>query len=168
MGKKHVTLLVFLDLSAAFDTVHHKILILRSRSSLGISGNILNWFTSYLMNRSQRVTFSGCVSNSFPLGSATRRPTRFILGPLLFTLYSSKLFQVTRNHLPDVYANADDAELHLSFKPDSEVSQAAAMDAMESCVKDIRTWMIVYKLKIDYGKAELELNNSFLKSTLIT
>ena len=152
MDKKHITLLVFLDLSAAFDTVDHKILISRLKSSLGVRGNVLNWFSSYLMNRSQRITFSGCVSNSFPLPQGV--PQGSCLGPLLFTIYSSKLFQVIRNHLPDVHAYADDAELYLSFKPDSEVSQTAALDAMERCVKDIRTWMIVNKLKINDGKTE--------------
>ena len=58
MDKKHVTLLVFLDLSAAFDTVDHNILISRLKSSIGIRGNVFNWFSSYLMNKSQRVTYS--------------------------------------------------------------------------------------------------------------
>ena len=64
------------------------------------------------------------------------------------------MFQIIRNHLPDVRAYADDAQLYLSFQPDSELSQAAAMDAIERCVNDIRTWMIVDKLKVDDGKTE--------------
>ena len=152
MDKKHVTLVVFLDLSAAFDTVDHEILISRLRSSFGIRGNVLNWFISYLTNRSQRISLNGRVSNSFPLPQGV--PQGSCLGPLLFTIYSSKLFQVIRNHLPDAHAYADDSELYLSFKPDSQVSQDEALDAMERCVDDIRTWMIMDKLKMKEGKTE--------------
>ena len=69
-------------------------------------------------------------------------------------MYASKLFQIIRNHFPDVHAYVDDAQLYLSFKPDSELSQAAVMNAIERCVNDIRTWMIVDELKINNGKTE--------------
>ena len=64
---KHVTLLVLLDLSAAFDTVDHDILLARLKLSIGINGIALNWFKSYLNNRSQRVSLNGCTSDSFRL-----------------------------------------------------------------------------------------------------
>ena len=102
-----LNLLLFLDLNAAFDTVDHNILISRLKSSIGIRGNVLNWFSPYLMNRSQRVTFSGCVSNSFPLPQGVPQGLR--LGQMLFTIYSSKMFHLLRNHFPDVHAYADDA-----------------------------------------------------------
>ena len=81
-------------------------------------------------------------------------PQGSCLEPLLFTIHASKLFQIIRNHLLDVHAYADDAQLYLSFKTDSELSQAAAIDAMEHYVNDIRMWMIVDKLKINDGKTE--------------
>ena len=59
MNCKHVTLLVLLDLSVAFDTDDHYIL------SMGINGTALNWFTSYLNNRSQRVSLNCFTSDSF-------------------------------------------------------------------------------------------------------
>ena len=102
MDMKRITLLVFLDLSAAFDTVDRKILISRLKSSLGIRGNVLNLFSSYLANRSQCVSVDGFVSNSFPLPQGV--PQGSCLGPLLFTIYASKMFQIIRNHLPDVHA----------------------------------------------------------------
>ena len=117
MDKQNVTLLVFLDLSAAFDTVDHDILISRLQSSFGIKGNVLNWFSSYLPNRTQCVTLSGCVSDSFSLKQGI--PQGSCLGPLLFTIYASKLFQIIKTHLPDVHAYADDSQLYLAFKPDS-------------------------------------------------
>ena len=52
MNQQHVTLLVTLDVSAAFDTVDHVILLTRLHSNFGISGRVLSWFQSYFENRS--------------------------------------------------------------------------------------------------------------------
>ena len=65
MNQQHVTLLVLLDLSAAFETVDHSILLERLTKSFGISGKALEWFSSYLSGRSQRVTLDGGVSKVF-------------------------------------------------------------------------------------------------------
>ena len=59
MDAQKVTLLVLLDLSAAFDTVRHDILLDRLRSRLGVTDQALNWFTSYLSDRTQRVAVNG-------------------------------------------------------------------------------------------------------------
>ena len=54
MERQQVTLLVLLDLSAAFDTIDHATLLRRLETSFGIEGKALEWFSSYLSNRSQR------------------------------------------------------------------------------------------------------------------
>ena len=66
MDEQHVTLLVLLDLSAAFDTIHHDKLIGRLESDLGITDNALAWFKSYLSDRFQCVSVNGSLSDQLP------------------------------------------------------------------------------------------------------
>ena len=152
MNRQHVTLLVLLDLSATFDTVDHKILLHCLQSSFCITGTALKWFKSYLSERSQRVFLEGCFSESSRLPHGI--PQGSCLGPLLFTTYSSKLFEVIRDHLPVAHAYADDTQLYLSFRPDTTSSQSDAIEAMELCIKAIRAWMITDKLKLNDDKTE--------------
>eukprot|EP00795_Rhopilema_esculentum_P016056 gene16056-7403_t len=62
MDYQYVTLLVMLDLSAAFDTVNHGMLLNKMESRFGISGTVLNWFRSYLDGRRQRVIVNNAIS----------------------------------------------------------------------------------------------------------
>ena len=136
MDRKRVTLLVLLDLSAAFDTVDHQVLVRRLESSSGITGTALSWFSSYLSQRSQRICYEGCTSKTFDLHHGV--PQGSCLEPLLFTVYASKLFEVNKSHLPDVHAYADDTQLYLSFQADSEADQAEAVSgAMERCIASV-------------------------------
>ena len=67
MNSQHVILLILLDLSAAFDTVDHIILLNRIKVKFGISGLALDWFTSYLAGRNQRILVHGAKSDKFNL-----------------------------------------------------------------------------------------------------
>ena len=106
MNTQRVTLLVLLDLSAAFDTVDRGILLRRLNTTFGIRGKVLEWFSSYLLGRSQRILFDGVKSDSFDLLSGV--PQGSCLGPLLFVVYASKLFEIIQAHLPDAHCFADD------------------------------------------------------------
>ena len=101
MNEQHVTLLVLLDLSAAFDTIHHHKLIGHLESDLGINDNALAWFKLYLSDRFQHVCVNGSLSDQFPLKQGV--PQGSCLGPLLFTIYTRKLFQIVERHLPQVH-----------------------------------------------------------------
>ena len=89
MDKGQVTLLVLLDLSSAFDTVDHEILLDRLRSTIGLRGKVLSWFESYLKGRSQQVSINGTLSKPFDLKCGV--PQGSCLGPLNFTTVEALL-----------------------------------------------------------------------------
>ena len=101
MNSQRVTLLVLLDLSAAFDTVDNAILLKHLTTDFGIGGKALEWFSSYLSGRSQRVLFEGATSDNFDPRFGV--PQGSCLGPLLFVVYASKLFEIVQDHLPNVH-----------------------------------------------------------------
>ena len=70
MNSQEVTLLVMLDLSAAFDTVNHEILLSLLQEEVGVSGLALEWLRSYLQNRTQRMAVDGTFSERFVLDPA--------------------------------------------------------------------------------------------------
>ena len=152
MNKQHVTLLVLLDLSAAFDTVDHNVLLSRLHSKFGISGMALEWFSSYLRGRSQRVMVQGNLSQNLNLDFGV--PQGSCLGPLLFTIYASKLFDVIKAQLPTVHCYADDTQLYVSFSPNKSIGQFEAVTAIQHCVDDIRNWMTNDKLLLNDDKTE--------------
>ena len=158
MDCQHVTLLVMLDLSAAFDTVDHEILLNRLNSRVGVKGQALKWFASYLTNRSLRLSFGQALSEKFELSYGV--PQGSCLGPLLYTIYASELLDIIEKHLPDAHTYADDTQLYLSFKPTATSRQADAIAAMEACIKDIRAWMSRNKLMLNSGKTELMITST--------
>ena len=80
----HVTLLSLPDLSAAFDTVDHSILVERLRRSNGVVEIALDWLKSYLTGRSHFVRFDGEVSATTPVTCVV--PQGIVLEPVLFLL----------------------------------------------------------------------------------
>ena len=74
------------------------------------------------------------------------------LAPYCIQSYASKLFEMVKAHLADVHAYADDTQLYLSFKLDSEDNQTEAVDAVQECSEDIRAWMAADQLKLNEDK----------------
>ena len=125
--------LVLLGLSAAFDTVDHDILLCRLREKLGSTGIALTCFSSYLTGRQQKVSVNGTFSDRFELKSGV--PQGYCLGPLLFIIYSGKLFEVLESHLPNAHACADDTQQYISFNPNDNTNQYLAITAIQLCIQ---------------------------------
>ena len=79
---------------------------------------------------------NGRLSNTFPL--AQEVPQGSLLGPLLFTEYTSELLEIVRRHLPSVTSYADDTQLYLAFSPNVQGDDASAVKAMCDCIMDLR------------------------------
>ncbi len=152
MEQQKVTLLVLIDLSAAFDTVDHNIAFNVLESKFGISGTVLDWHKSYLAGRKQCININGTRSNVSELHFGV--PQGSCLGPVLFTQYASTLFEVIYKHLDHAHGYADDHQLYLPFSPHSIDSQQDAIKCMEDCLLDVKTWMLSNKLKMNDEKTE--------------
>ncbi|XP_056868095.1 uncharacterized protein LOC130513405 isoform X2 [Takifugu flavidus] len=144
-----VSMLVLLDLSAAFDTVDHSILLQRLEHVIGIKGTALDWFRSYLSARYQFAHVHGVpssysrVSHGVPQGSG--------LGPILFTLYMLPLGNIIQQHGINVHCYADDTQLYLSMKPE----ETEKLVKLQTCLKDIKSWMSSNVLLLNPGKTEV-------------
>ena len=107
--------LVMLDLSAAFDTLDHTLLVERLRSYFGFSGTALQWFSSYLHGRSQSVIIGDTISPPRYLEFGV--PQGSILGPLLFTLYIAPLQDVIQAYNLNCMFYADDSQVYSAINP---------------------------------------------------
>ena len=110
-------LLVLLDLSTAFDTVDHTILLGRLGKRFGITNQALEWLSSYLHERKETVIIDGCRSKERDLVCGV--PLGSVLGPLLFTMYTSELGDILMEHGIQYTRYADDTHLYLPFDPRS-------------------------------------------------
>ena len=151
-NKQHVTLLVLLDLSAAFDTADPCILLTRLMSKLGLSGTALSCFCSHLSGRTKGISVQGAPSDIFYLRYGVLQGS--CLGPLLFNIYSSKIFDIVGRHLLKVHCYADGSQLYLSFNPSRAFSQDEAIRSMETCISDVKQWMTSNKLMLNDDKTE--------------
>ncbi|KAJ8390898.1 hypothetical protein AAFF_G00098180 [Aldrovandia affinis] len=142
------SVLLLLDLSAAFDTVDHRIL-LSSLVEMGISGSALTWFESYLADWSYQVAWRGSLSSPHTLSTGV--PQGMVLGPVLFSPYTKSLDSVISAHGFSYHCYANDTQLFLSFSP-SETQVPARISA---CLADISAWMSTHYLKLNLGKMEL-------------
>ena len=102
----------------------------------------------------QNVDQSQNTSRSQSLNLDFGVPQGSCLGPLLFTIYASKLFDVIKVHLPTVHCYADDTQLYVSFSPNISTGQFEAVTAIQHCVDDIRNWMTNDKLLLNEDKTE--------------
>ena len=152
MNDQLVTLLLLLDLRAAFDTVDHDTLLHRLQFTFGMNVKGLSWFSSYLSGRSQQIAVNETLSAEFELQCGV--PQGSCLGPLLFTLYSSKLFEIIKHHFPTVHCYAHDTQVYISFCPNDRLDQLNVGELLESCITDICSWMLHDNLKLNDEKTE--------------
>ena len=148
-------LVLMLDLSAAFDTVDHSILINRLENRLGICGTALKWFESYLTNRKFCVKLNDATSRFQNLDCGV--PQCSVLGPILFTVYTLPLGDIIRRHDIPFHLYADDSQKYAIFE---FKEYATAVSKIELLVSDIRSWYASNMLKCNDPKTEMMVISS--------
>ena len=146
-------MLVLLDLSAAFDTVDHGILLSRLSQFIGVQGSVYTWFESYWSSRSQFVQIR---DTSFPDRQLTcGLPQGSVLGPILYLVYTSALGGILRRHCVGFHMYADDTQLYLSMKTTKVEDVVSAFTRVVVCLSKLKQWMLLNNLRLNNDKTEL-------------
>ncbi len=148
--RNEVSLLSLLDLSAAFDTIDHSILLSRLQATFGISGTALSWFHSYLSGRTLKVSANGFLSRPSVLQYGV--PQGSVLGPILFVLYTHPVSEIVSHHALSHHSFSDDNQLYRS----AHISELPSIiDSTQSCISDLKAWMTINKLQLNNDKTEM-------------
>ena len=165
MERKNVTAIVVMDLSAAFDTVDHDILLSVLENKFGIKDVGLRWFEPYLRPRSCKVSINSAYSAEKQLPFSV--PQGSCAGPSLFLAYASTLREVKSivNCVPGKPAIAlngfaDDHSVKKEFNPAIDNQEIDCITDLEHCMGEVQIWMDKNCLKLNNAKTELILFGS--------
>jgi hypothetical protein len=138
-----------LDLSAAFDTIDHSILLERLSIWFGLQGDVLAWFSSYLMNRTLSVKVNKYVSSPTLLKYGV--PQGSVLGPVLFSLYTTPLSSLISSNSLNHQLYAEDTQMYTCFTP-SDCSNA--LSCLKTSFESVSSWMSANFLALNPSKTE--------------
>lgn len=150
MDRGSCVILLMNDLSAAFDTIDHAVLIERLRESFGIEAKALEWLQSYLQDRSQQVQIGDFISIEQKLQYGV--PQGSVLGPLLYCLYTRPVGRIFTHHGMSYHCYADDSQAYTVLDTAGQWLDTSA--AIQACMKDLEAWMAGNKLKLNQEKFE--------------
>ena len=139
-----------MDLSSAFDTVHHDMLLKRLVDVLGVRGNVLKWVQSYLSGRTTRMCIDRALSD--PSEIEVGLPQGSFMGPSIFPSYIVPLGGIIRQFGISFHRYAADIQLYISFNPKDH--RSTALDQISQCIKAINIWMNNNMLKLNDEQTE--------------
>ena len=155
LSKGNISVLALFVFSSAFDTIAHSILVHRLHTDFGFTDTVLQWFSSYLTDRTHYVSLCNHCSDFAPVHSGV--PQGSVLGPMLFTMYIKPLSAIIDSHSITHHSFADDLQLLMSAPPD-RISEL--LQSIQSCTSDVKAWATANMLKLNDNKTELMLVTS--------
>ena len=155
LNKGNISELALHDFSSAFDTIDHPILVHRLHTDFGFTDTVLQWFSSYLTDRTHYVSLSNHCSAFTHVHSGV--PQGSVLGPILFTMYIKSLSAIIDSHSIIENSFADDLQIQMSAPPDR---LSELLHSMQSCICDVKAWATANMLKLNDTKTELMLVTS--------
>lgn len=149
----NIVIVVLLDLSAAFDTIDHDVLLSKLFKDFGISGSAHDWFKSYLHSRFFCVKVGKAFSTFLSLLFGV--PQGSLLGPILFILYIKLLQKIASKYGLSIQLYADDSQLYISFHPSRPSELQNIIERTNNCLAEIKKWMTENFMKLNESKTEL-------------
>ena len=155
MHNDNIVIVVLLDLSAAFDTIDHNVLLKKLSEDFSVTGSVLKWFESYLMGRFFSVKIGATLSDFLCMLFGV--PQGSLLGPVLFILYIKHLQRIAMKYGLAIQLYADDSQLYISFHPMRPSELEDVTDRINQCLAEIKEWMVKNFMKLNESKTELLL-----------
>ena len=149
--KNKATIVLMLELSAAFDTVDHNKLLKILEQEIGVRGKALAWFKSFLTGRCQRVKIGD--NESSTVGIEFGVPQGSVLGPVLFNIYIRSLYKTVEKMKLNILGFADDHQLYVSFSIEDQYTIFNHL--VPKCFQEVMQWMKRHFLLINPGKTEV-------------
>ena len=161
--ERTATVVMMLDLSAAFDTVDHDLLLKILKNEIGLRGKSLHWFESFLKGRTQRVRLGDKTSEFILIKFGV--PQGSVLGPVLFNIYIRSIYKFIQALKFDIHGYADDHQLLKVFTPSTQGS--VLMNDLNHCFMETKKWMNKYFLQMNDLKTQVIIFGSAKTLSLI-
>ncbi|KAK2158458.1 hypothetical protein NP493_1799g00015 [Ridgeia piscesae] len=150
LNKNHAMLFVMLDLSSAFDTIDHEQLLTLLHDEYGVREMALSWFRANLEDRTHCVQTDSQASATIPLQSGV--PQGSVLGPAMFTLYTTPMQRIFKRQGINYHKYANDIQLYASYNPAKPGDQVETARRLTDCIGEVRRWMAVRMMKLNDEK----------------
>ena len=168
--RKTATVLLLLDLSSAFDTVDVNVLLNILHQDIGIRGSALQWFRSFLTDRTMRIKINNSFSDTFVLEFGI--PQGSVLGPVLFNIYVRSVYKYIESLGFSIKGFADDHQLYASFSPNLQFHYLG--QKINDVLITMTKWMNSFYLKLNPNKTKIIVfgpnnirNAIYIKGTFI-
>ena len=155
LNKGNISVIALLDFSSAFDTIDHTILVHRFHTDIEFTDTVLQWFSSYLTNRTHYISLFNHCSALAPVHSGA--PQGSFLCLMHFIMQIEPLSAIIDSHSIIHHSFADHLQLHMSA-PSARIFEL--IHSMQSCIGDVKALATANKLKLNDNKTDLMLVTS--------